>query len=440
MAQYADENVSILGEVDTTNVYSPDPDSLVFAQPRYEVDSAIMAWYNVPRPSVNDFVPDTLSAASIAIGGVPDSVYIQRLQAMMSPIPMVFNQQVRQFIEFYVVRRRELVQRMLGTSEYYFPLFEQILEANGMPQELKFLPVIESALNPTALSRAGASGLWQFMYWTGKRYGLEITSYVDERRDPVKASAAAAIFLHELYVMYGDWHLAIAAYNCGPGNVNRAIARSGGKKSFWEIYYNLPRETRGYVPAFIAASYAMTYAREHQIFASQTQMPTQTDTVMVSQPLHFNQVTSVLGVPAETLRQLNPQYKHDVVPAQDGKTYSLMLPVDMSFAFAAAEDSIYARDRKLYFPDNRVVNIVESRRGGGVTYAGVTPAGMAKLIYTVKKGDVPGAIASRFGVRVNDLIYWNNIRRNLIRDGQKLVIYVPKAKTEKYSRIAKVAK
>ena len=240
--------------------------------------------------------------------------------------------------------------------------------------------------------------------------------------------------------MYGDWHLAIAAYNCGPGNVNRAIARSGGKKSFWEIYYNLPRETRGYVPAFIAASYAMTYAREHQIFASQTQMPTQTDTVMVSQPLHFNQVTSVLGVPAETLRQLNPQYKHDVVPAQDGKTYSLMLPVDMSFAFAAAEDSIYARDRKLYFPDNRVVNIVESRRGGGVTYAGVTPAGMAKLIYTVKKGDVPGAIASRFGVRVNDLIYWNNIRRNLIRDGQKLVIYVPKAKTEKYSRIAKVAK
>ena len=196
MAQYADENVSILGEVDTTNVYSPDPDSLVFAQPRYEVDSAIMAWYNVPRPSVNDFVPDTLSAASIAIGGVPDSVYIQRLQAMMSPIPMVFNQQVRQFIEFYVVRRRELVQRMLGTSEYYFPLFEQILEANGMPQELEFLPVIESALNPTALSRAGASGLWQFMYWTGKRYGLEITSYVDERRDPVKASAAAAIFLH----------------------------------------------------------------------------------------------------------------------------------------------------------------------------------------------------------------------------------------------------
>ncbi len=401
--------------------------------PRYEVDSLISAWYSKRAPIVNDFVPDTLASADPVIAGVPDGVFIDRLQAMMSPIPMVYNDQVRKFIELYVVRRRDLVQRMLSLKEYYFPIFESVLEEHGMPQELKYMSVIESALNPNALSRVGASGLWQFMLYTGKRYGLEVTSYVDERRDPVKASEAAAVFLKDLYDMYGDWHLAIAAYNCGPGNVNRAIARSGGQKDFWKIYYNLPRETRGYVPAFIAAAYAMTYASEHHIYAGETGVPPTSDTVMVYQPLHFNQVTSVIGVPTETIRQLNPQYKHDVVPAQDGKTYSLALPVDATFSFAAYEDSIYARDRKTYFPDNRVVKISEAK---GYAYAGRTPDGKVKLIYTVKNGDVPGGIARKFGVRVADLNYWNNIRRNMIRVGQKLVIYVPKNKADRYTGMA----
>ena len=401
--------------------------------PRYEVDSLISAWFSKRAPVINDFVPDTLASADPVIAGVPDDVFIDRLQAMMSPIPMVYNDQVRKFIELYVVRRRDLVQRMLSLKEYYFPIFESVLEEHGMPQELKYMSVIESALNPNALSRVGASGLWQFMLYTGKRYGLEVTSYVDERRDPVKASEAAAVFLQDLYDMYGDWHLAIAAYNCGPGNVNRAIARSGGQKDFWKIYYNLPRETRGYVPAFIAAAYAMTYASEHHIYAGETGVPPTSDTVMVYQPLHFNQVASVIGVPTETIRQLNPQYKHDVVPAQDGKTYSLALPVDATFSFAAYEDSIYARDRKTYFPDNRIAKISEAK---GYAYAGRTPDGKVKLIYTVKKGDVPGGIARKFGVRVADLNYWNNIRRNMIRDGQKLVIYVPKNKADRYTGMA----
>lgn len=405
--------------------------------PRYEVDSLIAAWYSQKTYTINDFVPDTVALADPVIAGIADDVFIDRLQAMMSPIPLPFNEQVRRFIELYVVRRRDLVQRMLGLKDYYFPIFETVLEKHGMPQELKYMSVIESALNPCALSRVGASGLWQFMLWTGKRYGLEVTSYVDERRDPLKATEAAAVFLQDLYNMYGDWHLAIAAYNCGPGNVNRAIARSGGQKDFWKIYYNLPRETRGYVPAFIAAAYAMTYANEHHIYATEAEQLPTSDTVMVYQPLHFNQVTSVIGVPTETIRQLNPQYKHDVVPAQEGKTYALVLPATATFSFAAHEDSIYARDRKTYFPDNRIVKITESK---GYAYAGRTPDGKAKLIYTVKAGDVPGAIAKRFGVRLSDLSYWNNIRRNMIRTGQKLVIYVPKNKADKYAGVAKVSK
>lgn len=424
---------------DTAAVFEAEADSIVYNNeiPRYEVDSLISAWYTRTRPIINDFVPDTVAVADSLIAGIPDSVFVDRLQSMMSPIPMVYNDQVRRFIELYVVKRRYLVQRMLGLSNYYFPLFERVLEAHDMPLELKYMAIIESALNPNALSRVGASGLWQFMYYTGKRYGLDVTSYVDERRDPVKATEAAAVFLRDLYNMYGDWHLAIAAYNCGPGNVNRAIARSGGHKDFWKIYYNLPKETRGYVPAFIAAAYAMNYAQEHNIFASESEAIQPTDTVMIYQPLHFNQVTSVIGVQTDLIRQLNPQYKHDVVPAIEGKTYSLVLPVDATFAFAAHEDSVYARDRMKYFPDNKIVKITDSR---GAMYAGRTPDGKAKLIYTVRSGDVPGSIARRFGVRVNDLVYWNNIRRGMIRIGQKLVIYVPKNKSDRYTAMAKVVK
>ncbi|MBP5364422.1 MAG: transglycosylase SLT domain-containing protein [Bacteroidales bacterium] len=412
-----------------------EPDSLEISDVLTpQVDSLIAAWYSTRTEQVNEFVPDSLAAADSIIGGVSDEVYIERLSSIMSPIPMTYNSQVKQFIELYVVKRREQVQKMLGTAKYYFPIFEEALDANSMPLELKYLPIIESALNPRALSRVGASGLWQFMLYTGKRYGLDVNSYVDERRDPYKASFAAAHFLHDLYTMYNDWHLAIAAYNCGPGNVNRAIARSGGEHNFWKIYYHLPRETRGYVPAFIAACYAMTYASEHNMYPAYTNLPQAVDTIMVVQPLHLEQVSTKLGLPLDLVRELNPQYRYDVVPAQANQNLPLRLPVEVTFSFAAQEDSIYAYNRTKYFPDNKVVPIAEAK------YGAYTPANSAKLIYTVKAGDVPGTIAHKFNVRVSDLKYWNGLRRNIIRIGQKLVIYVPKGKVSKYSGMAKIAK
>lgn len=411
-----------------------EPDSIAFAEGSMpEVDSLISAWYARNPFAVNDFVPDSIDTIdSIFVVGVSDSILVERLAAMNSIIPLTFNKQVRNFIELYIVKRREQVQKMLGTSKYYFPQFEQVLDAYGMPLELKYLPIIESALNPRALSRVGASGLWQFMYYTGKRYGLEVTSYVDERRDPYKASVAAARFLGDLYSMYGNWHLAIAAYNCGPGNVNRAIARSGGAKDFWKIYYHLPRETRGYVPAFIAACYAMTYASEHQIYAIESSLPPIADTIMVTKPLHLEQVAVYTKLPIDFIREMNPQYKHDVIPAQNGKNYPLRLPVEVTFAFAQQEDSIYAYNREKFFPNNSIVPVSEA------SYGGYVPANSAKLIYTVKAGDVPGAIAQKFGVRLSDLKYWNGMRRNIIRIGQKLTIYVPKSRVDKYRNMAKV--
>lgn len=397
-----------------------------------QTDSLLKAWYAQPL-TANDFVPDTIAEVE-PLSFVSDSVIVERLQNINSPIPMTFNQQVKRFIELYTIRKKQQVQNMLALSDYYFPMFEEALDARQMPLELKYLPIIESALNPRALSRAGASGLWQFMYYTGKRYQLEVTSYIDERRDPRKASVAAAEFLSDLYAIYGDWHLAIAAYNCGPGNVNKAIRRSGGQRDFWKIYYHLPRETRGYVPAFIAACYAMNYAKEHQIYPTQTDLPSASDTIMVCQPLHFEQISNVIKIPVEYLRELNPQIRRDIVPAQNNKCYALRLPLEQSINFAAYEDSIYAFNRTKYFPDNKIVPISEA------TYASHdVPANSAKLIYTVKAGDVPGSIAHRFGVRLSDLKYWNGMRRDIIRIGQKLVIYVNKSKADRYNGVAKRA-
>ncbi|MCQ2236944.1 MAG: transglycosylase SLT domain-containing protein [Bacteroidales bacterium] len=411
-------------------------DSLLYdlTDTQNQLDSMLSVWYNSHTQlmsATNDLVPDTLVLGDSIVSGISDDVYVQRLQALQSPIPMTYNNQVKKFIELYIVKRREQVERMLGLSRYYFPLFEEMLDANDMPLELKYLPIIESALNPRALSRVGASGLWQFMYYTGKRYGCEVTSYVDERRDPYKASLAAAKFLKDLYAIYGDWHLAIAAYNCGPGNVNRAIARSGGLRDFWKIYYHLPRETRGYVPAFIAAAYAMNYAGEHQIRATPSILPPVADTVMVVKPLNLAQVSNVLHLSLDVIRELNPQYKHDIIPAiEKGKSYALRLPVEMTFAFAQQEDSVYAYNREKYFPNNKIVPVSEA------TFGGAVPANSVHFIYKVKENDVPGTIAKRFGIRLADLTYWNGIRRNIIRPGQKLHIYVPKSKADKYDAMA----
>ncbi len=287
--------------------------------------------------------PDTTCRMSNENPTYPQEVYMDRLKRMPTAIEMPWNDVVQKFIDRYSGRLRRSISYMLGASNFYMPIFEQALEVYGLPLELKYLPVIESALNPNAVSPVGAGGLWQFMNATGKRYGLKINSMIDERRDAVKSSYAAAHFLSDLYNIYGDWSLVIAAYNCGPGNINKAIQRSGGKRDYWEIYPYLPSETRGYVPAFIAANYIMTYYCEHNICPMLTTLPVQTDTIMLFKNLHFEQVSQVLGIDIKELRALNPQYRRDIVTGYSEPT-DLRLPIEYISKFIELEDSIFAYD------------------------------------------------------------------------------------------------
>ena len=266
---------------------------------------------------------------------------IERLRRMPTVMEMGYNDIVQRFIDRYMGRLRHSVSYMLGAANFYVPIFEEALEAYQVPLELKYLPVIESALNPKAVSRVGATGLWQFMLGTGKQYGLEVNSLVDERRDPVRASYAAARYLRDLYRIFGDWNLVIAAYNCGPGNINKAIHRSGGLKDYWQLYPYLPAETRGYVPAFIAANYAMTYYCEHNICPMSTRLPLQTDTIVVNRDVHLEQISAVLDLDIEMLRSLNPQYRRDIVPGAT-KKYAIRLPMADTGRFIDLQDSIYS--------------------------------------------------------------------------------------------------
>lgn len=248
-----------------------------------------------------------------------DEVYKERLMRMPNIMEMPYNEVVRKFIDRYASRMRRAVGYWLGASNFYMPIFEQALETYNMPLELRYLPVIESGLNPKATSRVGAAGLWQFMLVTGKQYGLTVNSLVDERRDPIKSSYAAAHFLSDLYKIFGDWNLVIAAYNCGPENINRAIHRAGGERDYWKIYPYLPKETRGYVPAFIAANYIMNYYCEHNICPMRTQLPAKSDTVVVRRDVHLKQVAAVCQLSLEELRTLNPQYRRDIVNGSSGR-------------------------------------------------------------------------------------------------------------------------
>ena len=390
------------------------------------LDSLVYSWY-----AKNTFKTTTYEQNRPAYNPekIPDSVYIKRLEQIPSLIDLSYNKIVRNYIELYSKRRRSQVEMMMGVSEYYFPIFEEILDKEGLPQELKYLPIIESALNPRALSRAGASGLWQFMYATGRMYKLDINTFIDERRDPVKASYAAVKYLKDMYKVYGNWHLVIAAYNCGPGNVNKAIRRSGGKKNYWDIYYRLPKETRGYVPAFIAALYTFNYHKEHQLFPKPSNLPVACDTLLINEQLHFDQIASVINISKERLRELNPQYRADIIPASKNG-YALKIPMEYTAKFIDNQDSIFAYKKDYYFSmKDKVVN----PRDRYQKFAHVTPTGKAKVYYKVKSGDAIGLIASWFHVRTSNLRYWNNIRRNLIKVGQKLVLYVPKGKKSYYN-------
>lgn len=393
------------------------------------LDSLINLWY-VKNAIKTDY--DTKYDSEV-IPEFSDSVYIERLQDIPSIIDLSYNKIVRNYIHVYTKKRRESVETMIGVSDYYFPKIEEIFEGYGLPTELKYMAVIESALNPRAVSRVGATGMWQFMYGTARMYDLTVNSYVDERRDPIKAAHAAALFMKDLYAMFNDWTLVIAAYNCGPGNVNKAIRRSGGKRDFWEIYYRLPRETRGYVPAYIASTYAFNYYQEHNLNPRYPEIPIATDTIMVSDNVHLKQVSEVLGLPLKALRDLNPQYKKDIIPAK-GTSFPITIPLNYTGLFIDMQDSIFAYKDSVYFnADNTIKNPKHSY------YVPQAPTNRDKLIYTVKSGDNLGYIAEWYNVSASNIRYWNNIRGNMIRVGQKLNIYVPKGTASKYADINKLS-
>lgn len=341
-----------------------------------------------------------------------DSVLIRRLYTIPSYISLPYNSHVRNAIEVYVNHRRGLLSRVMSAAGYYFPIFEQKLSAYNLPLELRYLPVIESGLNSTALSRVGAAGLWQFMVLTGRSYGLEINSLVDERCDPYKATDAACRFLRDLFSIYGDWHLAIAAYNCGPGNVNKAIARSGGKRTFWDIYDFLPRETRSYLPLFIAATYSLNYADEYGIKPALQHEQIKADTVITSERIHFLQISTALNIGIETIRQLNPQYRRDIIPG--GKPYPVCLPVERLSDFIALSDSITKLSS-----DSLIAQQTKLSIEGGNNYHG---AGQRTTHYKVKKGDTLGYIAKKFHCTVKQLQKWNNLKTTNLRIGQSLRI------------------
>ena len=379
-----------------------------------QADSLVAVWRERQQAEAfTEFFDCFVREDSTATAEIPDpaldTLYSERLRALVSPIPLPYNYIVKGYINRYINPRYGTINRILGLSQYYFPLIEDALLREGLPIELRALPIIESALQPTAVSPAGAVGLWQFMPSTGKSYGLEINSLVDERRDPVRATEAACRYLKDLYAIYNDWTLAIAAYNCGPGNVNKAIARSGGK-TFWEIYDYLPRETRGYVPAFIGASYAYAYHRQHGIDPEPAPVPLSVDTVRIDHLMHFQQIASTIDLPVETLRLLNPQYKLDIVPATT-KTYTLVLPQRNVSQYIAHETEIRGKDL-LYLKEYiNPANIEKKRQQQSGT------------VYVVKRGDTLGAIARRYHVTVSQLMRWNKLKSaHKLRIGQRLRI------------------
>lgn len=345
-----------------------------------------------------------------------DSVYTSRLHSMPSEMELSYNSVVKKYIEMYADRKREQVSYMLALGDYYFPMFEQALDAQGLPLELKYLPIIESALNPVAVSRAGATGLWQFMLRTGKGYGLEVSSLVDERRDPHKSTEAAVRYLKDLYAIYGDWNLVIAAYNCGPGNVNKAIARSGGKRDYWQIYHRLPRETRGYVPAFIAANYIMNHYSDHNICPAHPYNTAMSlDTVQVNERIHLEQVAAVLDIAVGELRRLNPQFRKDVIPG-DFKAYSLVLPSEKVYAFIDKAVEINEFKRSEYFThrsntDGYLSGNESLSSGNGVN-----------VYYRVKKGDNLSTIARKNGISLSQLKSWNGLKSSRIGIGKQLIV------------------
>lgn len=375
-------------------------------------DSLLTLWYRnnwgsdsaAPTPDL-----DTLRLAS----AVSDTVMMARLAAMNPFFSLPFNDVVKNYMIVYSEKRGTAMQQAMGLSGYYFPIFEETFRRYGIPLELKYLAVVESMLKPTATSRAGAKGIWQFMYRTGRTYGLKIDSFVDERMDVEKSTDAAARYLKDLYRILGDWPLAVSAYNCGAGNVNKAIRRADGKRDFWSVYPYLPRETRGYMPAFVGVMYAFNYSRDYGLVATAVGAPTQVDTFQIRRNLHFKQINEVVGVPMDDIRYLNPEYYNDIIPGAAG-TCTVKIPYDWSAAFLSADqDSLYLHKASEYLSE-KVIKDIESGKASG---------GGARTVYTVRSGDTLSHIARRYHTSVKQIMSWNHLRSDRLSIGQKIYIY-----------------
>ncbi len=376
-------------------------DSLVhikyFGDYKFITDTSVLNVYNYSRDLVPVF---------------PDSVIKARIELLNgeTPFELTYNKNVKAYINLYAVKKRELTSKMLGLAEVYFPLFEEQLDKYDIPLELKYLAIVESALNPRAGSRAGAKGLWQFMYGTGKVYGLKVTSLIDERYDPLKATIAACEHLRDLYNIYGNWSLALAAYNSGAGNVNKAIRRSGNVKSYWAVWPFLPRETRGYVPAFIAVNYVMNYSAEHNLYPIDPGIIfNEIDTIKVKDVLSFDQISEMLGVPYEDIKFLNPQYKKQIIPPSNGNEYFLRLPKKYIGVFIDNETALYNFKTKKGIERDKLLAQIEKAK--------------SRNFHIVRSGENLGLIAKRYRCYISQLKRWNNLRGNTIYPGQKLIVY-----------------
>lgn len=400
---------------DTTKPLSPlELEDIVLTDDPFvaELDSLMsVALFNSVGLDSNDFA--SVSEDSILLtSDLHDTIFRDRLELLnqQSPFDLSYNPYVKRYIDTYINRRQNQVSRMMGMANYYFPMFEEALDQYSLPLELKYLAVVESALNPSARSRVGAQGLWQFMYATGRMNGLKVSSYVDERNDPIKATHAACRYLETLYGIFGNWELALAAYNSGPGNVNKAIRRSGGKRNYWEIRAFLPRETQGYVPAFIAVNYVMTYAPEHNIYPKEIKESYwKMDTIAIKEKISFEQITSLTDISMEELVFLNPAYRLKIVPKVPGDYCQLIVPSSKLGVFIANEDSIY----KIATQD------FKEKKVSSPAYVEMNQ----RMYHKVRSGEVLGTIAEKYGISVSSLKRWNGLKSNNIRVGQKLAVY-----------------
>lgn len=377
----------------------------------------------------NCFDPKAVVPGSIPV--FSDEVYAQRIAAIHSPIPLSYNPHVKGFIDLYASRKRGLTQRAMGLSNLYFPLFEEVLDREGLPLEFKYLSIVESALNPIAVSRVGATGIWQFMYNTGIIYDLKVNSYTDDRRDPVKATVAACQYFKDMYRIYEDWLLVIAAYNCGAGNVNKAIKRSGGKKNFWELMPYLPAETRGYVPAFIAVTYVMNYSREHNLYPiNPTYSYFEVDTLVVNRPVNFQVLSRQIDLPVDVISFLNPIYKRGLIP-DVGSGYVLRLPTAKMAQFMLNQEAIYAESQPPQRPVAPTYASRSSRQDSELTASATngeniryeTQTKRVKKTHTVRRGETMSQIAGKYDMTVAQVKKLNKLRSTTVRKGQKLTVY-----------------